>query len=242
MFFEKKPKCGHDVDYIETMFLNLFEAYGKQTIQITTPPLLSSNDELEFKKYLYLLVSDIMLTNVVIDFHYKENFFEDGFPKSFLWDEIDNQLSFFITPFGLENRNITVFEFLLFLIDIKIIRDGLVSFDQDLYDDINGFYKPFLVCAGIFFGFGDILLLRYYVTGFYLSELDEKKEVKYFVPLDLSTMIYCYSIIYALRFKDERKLVFKSELNYNPEITKEINICLNYIGKGRSMVFEKMCI
>ncbi len=239
MFSRRKPKCGGDVEYVETMFAYLYDAYGKPDFKTKVNPLLKHYTDKEFLKILNQISNELGYTIANIDLDYKENFLEEEFPSSFLWEENNKKLDLYITPFGQQNKDIALFEITLFLFDIKIIRDGLITFEEELYQDLNGFYKPFLVCSAIFFGFGDILLSRYFVTGYYVTELNEKREVKYYVPLDLYTMIYAYSIIYAVQFCSLGDFTFKTPINFKNEIRKEIEVCLKYIQNGNSFNYQR---
>lgn len=239
--FRKDPK-SKDLEYIEEIYSIFFEAYGRQVKvnfhELIKPEIKSFH---ELKEFLSLLCNELNIkASMKISNENGEYIFE--LPRTYFYDEVNDEIVLSITDFGVLNPEITVVEVLLFLIGVKIFKDGLISVTDDIYEDLENSYRPFLVCTAIFFGFGNFLLARNIISGGYYDETDEMfLKYTYRVPLDLSTMIYANSIIIA-----HQKQFFNNSSNsihfLSNEIKKELQICLRYLNLGKSNFYNNLIL
>lgn len=152
----------------------------------------------------------------------------------------DNNITIGITPFGLSNLDVLFCEILLYLIDYKVISDGFIHFDEDFFNDYENSYRPFLVMASVFFGFGHLLLKRFWVSGIYKENTFDVEilEYKYYLPLDVNILIFaiCYEIYYSSKSEQE---LLEITFDFSREIKKEITVCFSFLEKkGKSLIAE----
>lgn len=239
IFFNRKPACAENVDYIESMFDQFYQAYNRIDFNPKTKPMFESEDNEEFINYLLSISKDLDLTKVEFDFD-EEDHLKDDLPAVFTVNEEPIEYcSIHFTSFSAHNKQIAIFETLLYLIYIKTSRESFLGYTEEVFENKKYSFHPMLVSLGLYFGFGDFLLTRNFVKGTYIDEYNHEYNITFYVPLDLNTMIYGYSVLYAIKHNNGEKLQFKSDIPYTSEIRKEIEICLKYIEKGNSPFFEK---
>lgn len=226
IFFRQKPRCK-DIDYIENIFGIIFDSYPNYIIsnsKLNSLPKIENRVELI--KYLEQICIEL---NLNANFQYINTEHEDvnDTPISIIGDISNPDLLIInINNLGSQIIEITIVETILYLMSFKIFKENSIEFDDEIRN-MENFYEPFLVCLSIYFGYGEHLLLRNWVSGNYNSTV-----VKYFVRLDLDNLIYAFSLISFVAFKTQ-----KTNLNlktFSKNIQQEINICWKYFEKGNS--------
>ncbi|MES2590149.1 MAG: hypothetical protein V4622_14310 [Bacteroidota bacterium] len=238
--FRKEPLID-DVLYVENIHEKLRTFYGNKF-------------ENYFENFEYINNIEV-LTGLIYDYANKldlniriEEIDEieddlDEMPTVYEWEVIDeetNETIIYLTPFAHQNLQITICEVILLLLDMKLKISSSFDFEDEQFQDIKNVWAPLLVNATIFFGFGYILLKRHSVTGYYKYSFSYKGlNITYRVPLHLKTMIYsiAFKIMVDNKIDDWNSQIKKT---FNSEIQKEMDICLNFIMKGKSEYFNWM--
>jgi hypothetical protein len=234
LFKKRKPKCS-DIFYIKDVFdsLNISNKHYELITYDIDGVEINYNSFLDFIHFYanhlgikfnieFIDEIDELFNGLPIVFDYKEDLESDSY-----------SVTFYLTPFALENLHITICEILLFLIESKINIDGQIEFTEDFKADIENTMRPFLVVACIFYGIGLPLLKRFSVTGSYKYKLTgEVITFKYFVPLDPDFMIFAQRL---MSVQNEKK--FEIFMDYakqlNKETRSEIDVCADYIRSNK---------
>ena len=239
--FLKKPAC-RDLGYVINVRTALKNSYSEE-YNIYSPTRKDRFvDFTDFKIFFSEIESffNVKLELTTID---KIEGFYDNLPIVYnvIQDQDDN-ITIGITPFGLSNLDVLFCEILLYLIDHKIISDGFIHFEEEFFNDYENSYRPFLVMASVFFGFGHLLLKRFWVSGIYKEDTFsiEVLEYKYYIPLDVNILIFaiCYEIYCS--GKSEKELL-EITSDFSREIKKEIIVCFSFLEKkGKSLIIESV--
>lgn len=236
--FYKDPK-SEDKDYVENIFTMLYNLYGKinfQQSRIEIPAQIVGFDEL--KEYLTKFLFELRLEGITIsELGTNEEVPEERFGLPATHEYIQEQGTFKvrITRFGIDNPQITLVEIILFFASLKFNKDGFAVPDE-IFDDVEQSYRPFLVLLSIYYGYGILLLERNWISGgYYCDEEMILKRYKYYVPLEINTLIYAFSIGHYYRQFIFHDTSLKTNLSHlNVEIRKEINICEKYFQRNKS--------
>jgi hypothetical protein len=233
----KKPKCT-DISYVEAVFESLKNP--KQVIDYELMTYDIEGSDIDYNSFLNLInfygerlqvkfgiekIDEIneLLYGLPIIFDFKENKIDDNY-----------FVTFYLTPFALENLHVTFCEILLFFVEIKINNDGFIDFTDEFRFDIENQMRPFLVLAAIYFGVGLPLLKRYSVTGSYTFKLSrETISCKYFVPLDPDFLVFAQCLFSFINEENFEKFIKQVPI-FNKSTIKEINNCIDFIKSGKS--------
>lgn len=226
--FNKKPKCDNTA-YIEEMFKAIENSYSDKDFVVETLDFkdIQFPDFIEFNTIIQAYASKLNLKILIkkIDEIYAYDF---SVPIIYRFSQEDDISTIQLTPFALENLNITLSEIILLITDIKITKDGYFEFQDEFFEDYEFSYRPFLTAVSVYFGFGIQLLKRCWVTGVYeFKNVDKVCKFKYFVPLELNCLIYSQAVVLAKKQLSATEFVD----NLNKEIKKELIVCQNYINK-----------
>jgi len=241
IFPKKKPACK-DLGYVIGVQSALKNAYANKEYE-----LYRLNEKDEFKDFDSLekfILNLQSFFNVKLTFHRIDQIDEtfDNLPIIYDIVKDDNRdIIIGITPFGYSNLDILFCELLLYLIDHKITNDGFIHFEEDFFNDYEDSYRPFLVMVSVYFGFGHMLLKRFWISGSFRKDL-EILDYKYYIPLDVNYLIFaiCYKIYSSRSEKDEQEFISFTN-DFSREIRKEIAICFSYLRKnGESLFIESV--
>jgi hypothetical protein len=238
-FFLSKPKTN-DIDYVEDIYFTLYNAYGVSYRIVFAHEILPDLRTFEtLKEFIRIILFDLKIHSNIIE---TEDNFEYVFnlPRTYYYEEVDDDLTIFITKFGIENPEITIVEILLFLIGVKLFKDGVVSVTDEIYEDVENSYRPFLVIAAVFFGYGELLISRHTITGgFYDDNDDLALRYSYKVPLELNTMLYAQAFVVSMQKKHFNNMP-RNFKKMNSQIKTELKSCLKYIESGKSILFNNL--
>jgi hypothetical protein len=237
--FNSIPKTS-DIEYVEEIYFTLFSAYSvshKVVFISEIQPEISVFESL--KEYIRIMLFDLNINSNVIESNEDVEYIFD-LPKTYFYEEIDGDLTIYITQFGKQNPEVTIVEILLFLIGVKLFKDGLVSVSDEIYNDLENSYRPFLVLAGVFFGFGELLMARHTITGEFFDDREHLFfKYSYKIPLDLNTLLYAQAFIMSVQKKQFNNKPSNIKI-MTSEIKKELNKCLIHIERGNSVLFNKL--
>lgn len=165
---------------------------------------------------LLLNISDTLEIDIIFSECEEVNEYLYGLPLSYEWEEIANdKYKVYVTPFGLENMNISLCEIVLFMFDVLI-----KNYTSIIEEDENT-YRSVLVLTAVYFGFGFLFLKRIWVTGSYnFLNFDESIKVKYVCPLDLDVLIFSMLIV-SLENEYFNKLLLATN-SINSDFTKKL--------------------
>lgn len=234
MFFVRKPKC-QDINYIENMFKLLSETYSKHNVKNVFDEenlILKSYGELKLNvlKIASQLSINIEIKELDTDLEYYLNL-----PKVYNFNENKGLIE--VTLFGQKNYDVAYCELLILIISLKIKNDKKITFDEDLIQNLEGFYRPFLLSCLIYFGYGNIFLFRNWIKGKYKLPNNNFLKYTYRCPIDLDTIIYGFSLVHCASKVSDNELNTNLKL-LDSKIFNEINVCIKFFKKGNSTFFN----
>lgn len=239
-FLNKKPSCK-ETDYIDNAFLAILNSYGDIEFDFIIDDNCENFDFFKNTISNYAKKLDLNVELNCID-QIEGEFLNLPIIYDFNESEINDQIYYKIdiTPFGLQNLNVSLCELILLLVECKITQDQSFEFEDDFKENYEFEFRPFLILCSIYFGFGFILLKRHWISGQFNSPIDsENYTFKYYLPLGFESIVYSFSC-YLL--KNETNLKVYNQLNneLNKEINKEIKTCINYLEKNKNVFLSTL--
>lgn len=236
MFFNKKNPNYDEYDSIISSINTSYNNFKIDSSRFSSFRFFQTLAE--FESFAYSLAT---YYDVEIELNYVEeiNEIEFNLPRLFVWKEIETENkikhSIGITPFGVQQLELLVCEFILLMTEIKVSSDGFIAFDQEYLDDYERLIRPYLFHVAIYFGLGEFFIVRYWISGSYhMKSSDEDLSFKYHVPLHKDELCYAHTMFLI---SNELEMDF-NKFELDPSLKKEIKKASNYIQKGKSNYYN----
>jgi len=125
-----------------------------------------------------------------------------------------------VSIFGEMNKDVTLCEGILLLVQEKLFKDGKIPFDDSFIESDDEFI-PFLVIASVYFGFLLPLLYRVNVTGEYMLDNVTNYSYKYHLPIYKEQLLETIVLVSNYKGVPINDVIYKL-LNLDKDLKKEI--------------------